>query len=195
LERKTIVEERLEAWEDWAMACVRLPYWTGPGREPLWRQIATWLQFFLVAGGWLGVLFGLILLFNHGWISGWETWGIGALCLGVFCRFVMALDRASAADMRDNVFRTRELSRLGWGPRRRPERGRRPTIAASTSRKAGVRVALRTGPAQCAYCHADQEAPSYSCPGCATLLHPECLREGGGCTSLGCAYKTPRSRG
>lgn len=43
---------------------------------------------------------------------------------------------------------------------------------------------------RCAYCH-DAAAGARACEGCGTLLHPGCLKESGGCPTLGCARAAP----
>ena len=49
-----------------------------------------------------------------------------------------------------------------------------------------VRVRARTAPSRCARCLDDLDAHPWSCPGCATALHPDCRLEWGPCPTLGC---------
>ena len=182
VDRKTF--SWLKAHEDQLMACVRLPYWRGPGPEPLWHGVVNWLHFAAVTGLSLGAVFGSIFLCR---------WSVVAAVLGlafsvfVFARFVNALDRANAADMAG-------LGLASTPPRAATTPSR--AVPGPASIRAGSSFALtpRRGRAHCAYCRTEFAGHAPSCPGCATLLHSECRLEAGGCTSLGCTLAAPRLR-
>jgi hypothetical protein len=74
-------------------------------------------------------------------------------------------------------------------------RARAAGVAVPAPARLALRLRGRKGAPRCPYCHdqLDDLLGTHRCPGCATLLHPECSREAGGCPTLGCLHRPPPS--
>jgi hypothetical protein len=91
----------------------------------------------------------------------------------------------------------------GWLPTRQPPRVRtpapQPADEAPEPRPVDEAVfgpvTLRVLPGQrCPFCRDDVSGQTYACSDCKTIYHSACLREAGGCTTLGCTHAAPRRR-